>query len=200
MSRLRRIVWLRHGNTVGNSHERFHGSGDVALSCEGYRQVRDAARALRTEVFDLVVSSPLQRAWKSAWVVTGGARIRLEPAFREVDFGRWEGLTAEEIRASDPVLYQDWQADAPGFEYPSGEPRAAFRERVLRGFAELESSGAAHVLAVSHKGVIRTVVTHLIDEPLDDDVPELAGLVSISRRPDGRWFLGRTSSNPAGLA
>jgi len=171
----------------------------VALSEEGYRQVREAARALRTEVFDLVVSSPLQRAWKSAWVATGGAPIRLEPGFREVDFGRWEGLTAEEIQAADPVLYQDWQSGAPGFEYPAGELRAAFRERVLRGFEALESSGAAHVLAVAHKGVIRTVVEHLIDEPLDENAPELAGILSISRRPDGRWFLGRTSSNPPGL-
>jgi len=199
MSRLRRIVWLRHGNTVGNSHERFHGSGDVALSEEGARQVREAARALRTDVFDLVVSSPLQRAWKSAWLVTGGAPIRLEPGFREVDFGRWEGLTAEEIRAADPVLYEDWQSGAPGFEYPAGELRAAFRERVLRGFAALESSGAANVLAVAHKGVIRTVVDHLVETPLSEGVPELAGLVSISLGPDGRWFVGRHGSNPAGL-
>ncbi|MDH3518901.1 MAG: histidine phosphatase family protein [Myxococcales bacterium] len=197
MSRLRRIVWLRHGDTVGESRTRFHGSGDVALSEEGQRQVREAAQQLRREVFDLIVASPLQRAWKSAAIVTGGAPIRLEPDFREIHFGRWEGMTADEIRASDPVLYEDWQTGVSGFEYPYGERRAAFRERVLRGFARLETSGAAHVLAVAHKGVIRTVVQHLVSEPLLEEIPHLAGVVSISRRPDGSWFVGRRGSDPS---
>ena len=47
MSRLRRIVLLRHGDTVGESRIRFHGSGDVALSDEGRQQVKDAALGLR---------------------------------------------------------------------------------------------------------------------------------------------------------
>ena len=56
MTQLRRIVLLRHGNTVGNSHERFHGSSDVALSGEGADQVRAAGRHLATEVFDVIAA------------------------------------------------------------------------------------------------------------------------------------------------
>ena len=92
--KLRRIVLLRHGNTVGNSKERYHGSGDVALSDEGRIQMREASRALAREVFDLVVASPLRRSWESAWIVAGGAPVRLEDGFREIHFGRWEGMTA----------------------------------------------------------------------------------------------------------
>jgi len=196
MSRLRRVVFLRHGDTVGESRIRFHGSGDVALSEAGRQQARDAARSLRTEVFDLVVASTLQRAWESAWIVTSGASVRLEPDFREVDFGRWEGLTAEEIRASDPILYEDWMAGAANFEYPAGESRKAFHERVVRGVERLEASEVAHVLAVAHKGVIRIAVEHLMGKPLEDGIPELGHAVSISRQPDGTWFLGRHGSDP----
>ncbi len=63
MSKLRRIVLVRHGETVGNSSVRFHGSGDVALSDEGRRQMRETAFRLRSEIFDLVMASPLQRSW-----------------------------------------------------------------------------------------------------------------------------------------
>ena len=199
MSRLRRIVLLRHGDTVGESRIRFHGSGDVALSDEGRQQVKDAALGLRTEVFDTLVASPLRRSWESAWIVSGGAQIRLESGFREIHFGRWEGMTAEEVRACDPVLYEDWQAGATAFEYPSGEPRADFKKRVVLGLERLEASGARHVLAVLHKGVIGSIVTHLVGAPLPDDVPELGQAVSVSRRPDGSWYLGRRSSNPDGL-
>ncbi|HEY5657853.1 MAG TPA: histidine phosphatase family protein [Myxococcota bacterium] len=200
MSELRRIVLLRHGDTVGDSRHRFHGSGDVALSGEGRRQVREAARALRGEVFDLVVASPLQRSWQSAWLAGGGAPIRLEPDFREIHFGRWEGMTAEEIEASDPILYRDWQAKARGFEYPSGEPLDDFQARIVRGVEKLQASGAPNVLAVLHKGVIRRIVEHLVGAPLQAGVPELGHAVAISRRPDGRWFVGRHGSNPESLA
>ena len=78
----------------------------------------------------MVVASPLGRAWKAATIVAPGLPVRLEPGFREIDFGRWEGLTREEIEARDPVLYRDWQAGTPGFEFPGGERRASFRTRI----------------------------------------------------------------------
>jgi broad specificity phosphatase PhoE len=199
MSRLRRIVLVRHGETVGNSGVRFHGSGDVALSDEGRSQMQETAFQLRSEFFDLVVASPLQRSWEGAWIVSGGAPVRLEAGFREVDFGRWEGLSKEEIEASDPVLFADWQSRSHGFEYPSGERRADFVARVERGLSALMDSGASSVLLVVHKGVIRVIAEKLLGEPLADGVPALGGAVGLSRRADGSWLLGRRSSNPPSL-
>jgi broad specificity phosphatase PhoE len=200
MSKLRRIVLLRHGDTVGNSKERFHGSRDVALSDEGRAQMRAASRLLAREVFDVVVASPLQRSWEAARIVAGGAPVRLEPGFREIHFGRWEGLSAEEIEAADPVLYRDWRSRTSGFEFPSGELRAVFRARVLAGLARIEQAGAANALVVVHKGVIRTIAEHLLGSPLEDGIPALAGAVSLSRAAGGAWFRGRHGSDPAGLA
>jgi broad specificity phosphatase PhoE len=198
MSSLRRIVMVRHGETEGQSSVRFHGSADVRLNDEGRAQLREAARKMRTEVFDLVVASPLRRSWEGAVIVSGGAPVRLYPEFREVHFGHWEGLTAEEIEASDPALYQDWQSDAANFDYPGGEPRAEFRARVKRGLDSLMASGAASVLLVSHKGVIRAIGEQLVGQPLSDG-PELGGVVSLSRGADDAWIEGRRSSNPPAL-
>jgi broad specificity phosphatase PhoE len=199
MSKLRRIVLVRHGETVGNSSVRFHGSGDVALSDEGRSQMRQTAFRLRDETFDLVVASPLQRSWEAAWIVSGGASIRLEAEFREVHFGRWEGLTKDEIEASDPVLFADWQRKSSGFEYPSGELRADFHARVERGLSLLMDSGASRALVVVHKGVIRVIAEKLLGEPLADGEPELGGAIGISRGGDGSWFRGRRGSNPPAL-
>ena len=198
MSSLRRIVLLRHGNTVGNSHERFHGRRDVALSDEGRRQMRAAAPELVHEFFDVVVASPLARAWESARLLAGSHPVRLLPEFREIDFGRWEGLTAEEIEARDPALYRAWRSGAADFEFPGGERRADFRARVLRGLGTLEASGARNALVVSHKGVIRVLAEHLSGEALEGGGPDLGGLVSVTRVGD-RWLRGRRSSDPAAL-
>jgi broad specificity phosphatase PhoE len=200
MSLLRRIVMIRHGETDGNSSVRFHGAADVDLSAAGREQMRAAAARLGGEVVDLVLASPLRRAWRSAWIVAHGRPVRLEPDFREIHFGRWEGLSAEEIRASDPVLHEDWQAGKPGFEYPGGEPRAEFRARVGRGLERLLASPARGALVVAHKGVIRTIVEELTGAPLERKRPALAEVIGVSRQPDGSWFLGRHSSNPPALS
>jgi broad specificity phosphatase PhoE len=198
MSTLRRIVMVRHGETEGRSSVRFHGSADVPLNDEGRAQVHQRARRLATEVFDLVVASPLRRSWESAAIVSGGAPIRLEADIREIHFGRWEGLTAEEIEASDPSLYQEWQSGASGFEYPGGEPRAEFGERVKRGLESMTQSGAASILVVGHKGVMREIGRQLLGQELASPL-ELGGVASLSRGVDGNWFEGRRGSNPEGL-
>jgi broad specificity phosphatase PhoE len=194
---LRRLVMLRHGETVGNSSVRFHGAADVPLSDAGRAQLRAAARGLRQEFFDLVVASPLRRSWEGAAVVAGGAPVRIEDGLREIDFGRWEGLSAPEIESRDPVLYREWRARKPGFEYPGGELRADFQRRVMQAFDRIEASGAESVLLVGHKGVIRTLAENLTGVPLADGEPGLACAVGLSRDPAGRWFLGRRGSEPA---
>ena len=162
MSQLRRIVLVRHGETDGESSIRFHGSSDVALAAEGRRQMQVVADELGDETFDLVAASPLRRSWQSAWIASRGAAVGLVPEFREVNFGRWEGLTREEIQAADPVLYEDWQQGAEGFEYPGGEARADFRARVQAGLEKVLASPARSALLVLHKGVIRV----MSEEPL----------------------------------
>lgn len=198
MSPLRRIVLLRHGNTVGNSHERFHGRADVPLSEQGRAQVRAASRKLAYEVFEIVAASPLARAWESARLLAGSHPVRLLPELCEIDFGYWEGLTAEEIEARDPALYRAWRSGAAGFEFPGGERRADFRARVLRGLEILEKSGARNALVVCSKGVIRTIAEHLTGETLEDGGPDLGSIVSVTRVGD-RWLRGRRSSDPAAL-
>jgi broad specificity phosphatase PhoE len=188
MSRLRRIVLVRHGETDGESSVRFHGSTDVDLSAEGREQVARAGRALRGQRVDLVVASPLRRSWRAAWIAGGGAPVRLESDFREVDFGRWEGLTREEIQARDPILYREWQAGGGGFDYPGGESRQEFRARVGRGLARLLAADVDCALAVLHKGVIRVIVEHLTGKALPLGDPQLGGIVMLTRSPGGRWI------------
>jgi broad specificity phosphatase PhoE len=196
MSRLSHLLLVRHGETVGNSSVRFHGRGDVELSEHGRAQLRDVRDALGGQWFDLVVSSPLRRSWEGARILSGGAPVRVEDGLREIDFGRWEGLTAEEIEASDPTLYREWQEGAPGFVFPGGEPRKDFEERVHRALDRLQASGARSALMVLHKGPIRAIGARLLGEPLPKGEPGLGGTVQLTRTAADRWHLGRHGSDP----
>lgn len=122
--------------------------------------------------------------------------VRILDEFREIDFGRWEGLTADEIRARDPIRYQDWQQGRPGFEYPDGERRADFQARVDLAVEAMVASGLSSILVVVHKGVIRAIVRKVVGEELAEGLPELGGSVQLTRDVSGRWFVGR-HGNPA---
>lgn len=67
---MHRIVLLRHGESVGNSENRFTGWADVAFSDSGCEEARSAGRLLRAEGydFDIAYTSVLKRAIKSLWL------------------------------------------------------------------------------------------------------------------------------------
>jgi broad specificity phosphatase PhoE len=196
---MRRLVLLRHGETTGDSANRFLGSSDPDLSAAGREQMRLAAVKIRWEDFDLVASSPLKRAWQSAWMVAAGKPVRLISGFSEIHFGRWEGLSRDEAKASDPVLFEDREKGVAGFEYPGGEPRGEFRARVARGLGEVARAPGHAALIVAHKGVIRMICEILTGEKPAAGEPDLGRFIELTLEPGGIWILGRRSSDPPGL-
>lgn len=199
MGSVRRLALVRHGETEGNSSTRFFGSTDVSLSGEGRLQMSKVAMTFRDARTDLVVASPLRRSWEGAQIVSGGSQIRLIDGFREVDFGRWEGFTSEEIEATDPTRYAEWKSKSENFMYPGGEGRREFKNRVKAALEKLLTEQASNVLLVLHKGVIRIIIETLTNEPSPEDHPKLGELISLTRRGEGGWFKGTQSSNPTGL-
>ncbi len=190
---MRTLVLVRHGETVGNSSIRYYGRTDLELSELGREQMRAAGRWLhqrfRRAGFATVIASPLRRATEGATIIVGADHsIKIEE-FVEVDFGRFEGLSAEEIEARFPSDFARWNRDRldSGFAYPDGESRADFASRVDRGIqrmlevidaAPAPRDGAA--LVVAHRGVIRLIANRLAGT---EPVIEL-GSIQILQRDD----------------
>ena len=193
--RLTRLILVRHGETVGQSSIRYYGATDVPLSDLGRDQAREARDQIPGETFEAVWASSLCRAWESARIIAPGHSVRIESDFREIDFGRWEGLTREEIEETDPALFADWQSGKPGFKYPEGEERHAFRQRIERGLRRLRATGAASVLVVAHKGVVRTLLEITSHQTLEAEMPALGGVIHVSRNASGTWSTGRIGSD-----
>jgi len=193
--RLSRLILVRHGETAGQSSIRYYGATDVPLSELGRDQARLARQRIPGETFETVWASSLCRAWESAQIIAPKHSVRIEFDFREIDFGRWEGLTREEIEVLDPVLHGEWQAKKPGFEFPEGEKRDDFRHRIERGLDKLRETGAYSALVVAHKGVVRTLLELVSGLTLGAEMPPLGGVIHVSRNADGLWSTGRTGSD-----
>ena len=190
-SSLQVVVLVRHGETAGESSIRFHGAGDVPLNDEGRAHARAAATVIGKIDFDHHVASSLSRAAESAEIIRPHADIRLDDDLQEINFGRWEGLTREEIRALDPKLDDAWRADPMGFDFPGGERRADFRSRVDRGLTRALSLDVRHLLVVAHKGVVRRGVELLTHEAPAQPAPELGEVFYLVR--DGDHFIRRNN-------
>jgi broad specificity phosphatase PhoE len=193
--RLSRLILVRHGETAGQSSIRYYGVTDVPLSELGRDQARQARLRIPGETFETVWASSLCRAWESAQIIAPKHSVRIEFDFREIDFGRWEGLTREEIEVVDPLLHSDWQTKKPGFEFPEGERRADFRRRIERGLVRLRQTGVFSALVVAHKGVVRTLLELVAGQTLGPKMPPLGGVIHVSRNAAGVWATGRAGSD-----
>jgi len=189
-AKIRVVVFVRHGETTGESSIRYYGRTDLSLSVSGEQQMEAVRRCcddtgLR---FDLVITSTRRRCRQGASLIAPGIPSRALPGFDEVDFGAWEGLTAEEIARCDPGRYERWRQNPDEFVYPGGEGTAAFRARVSQTFEEVLPTLPARTLFVLHKGVIRTLLWHLLRDSQKVSTLRIGlGSIHVLANSDGLW-------------
>jgi alpha-ribazole phosphatase len=104
------IDLLRHGEPEGGRAYRGN-SIDDPLSERGWQQMRDAAGEFAQ--WDLIVTSPMRRccAFAEEFAQKIRVAVQIEPEFREVGFGAWEGKTPDEIIATDSYGYESFNLD-----------------------------------------------------------------------------------------
>lgn len=109
------VVLVRHGQTEWSVALRHTGRTDVPLDDEGRRQARALAVLLAGRRFERVLVSPLRRAVETCELAGYGDVAVLDERVVEFDYGDYEGLTTEDIRARVPG-WTVWDAGAPGGE------------------------------------------------------------------------------------
>jgi broad specificity phosphatase PhoE len=190
MTRLK-LTLVRHGETEGQSSVRYHGRNDVPLSALGRAQMARAREALAHERFDAVYASTLSRSVEAAAIIAGDpASVTRVAGFDEINFGEWEGLTAEEIRTRDPERYAAWMGARTDFCYPGGESVTSFRARVVRALHEvLAQAPAGHLLFAVHKGIIYSILIDLLrlDESQRRALSVPLASIHVVTRANGGW-------------
>jgi probable phosphoglycerate mutase len=158
---------LRHGQTAMSAERRFAGRGDIPLTKEGARQAARAARSLARTGVDIIVTSPLQRARRTAEAVAeaSGAALVVDDDLVEADFGSWEGLTFAEAGRQWPDELTAWLA-SPDAAPPGGESFAMVALRVLTALDRLlDAHRHRTAVVVSHVTPIKTLVCRALLAP-----------------------------------
>jgi broad specificity phosphatase PhoE len=141
----REIVLVRHGETEWSRSGQHTGVTDLPLTDEGEAQARAVTPKLAGREFALVLSSPMQRARRTAELAGFGDRVEVDENLRERNYGVYEGRTTKEIRVERPG-WDVWRDDCPGGE--TLEQLAARADGVIE--RALAADGDVLVFAHSH--------------------------------------------------
>ncbi len=135
----------------------------MRLSERGIAQARAIAEALEFEAFDRIYSSGLSRAIETARIVAEprGAQILIDDRLQEFDFGRWEGLTWNEIVAAEPYLAGMGSTAAKRYAPDGGESFSQVRARVDSFLDELSRQSVDAAAIVTHAGPLHAMFSAL---------------------------------------
>ena len=173
-SSTKRFWLVRHGQTQWNAQKRIMGQSDIPLSAKGCVQARWLARQLRAREIAAIYASDLARAHETARIIathrTSPLSVNVSSAWRELNFGKWEGLTYAQIadHYQDPLgFFSDPEHNAP----PGGESPAHLLQRVRSELVtvaqNLDWMAQGDVVIVSHSGALRMLLCDLLGIPLE---------------------------------
>ena len=151
-------LWLvRHGETEWSRSGRHTGTTDLPLTEAGERSARELAGRLSGTAFDDVVTSPLQRAARTA-ALAGFADARHDPRLVEWDYGDYEGITTPQIRETEPG-WTVWTHGARGGE--TVEQMCARMDAVLG-----DLPGEGRILVIAHGHTLRALSARWLGLPV----------------------------------
>jgi broad specificity phosphatase PhoE len=179
-------VWLvRHGETEWSKAGRHTSSTDLPLTVDGEQVARTLRPRLAGTSFDLVLTSPMQRARVTARLV-GFGHAEVDDDLVEWSYGAYEGRTSAEIREDVPG-WTIWTHPAPG-----GETPGQVTERLDRVVDRLRAV-PDRALVFGHGHALRALTARWLGLPVTDGRLFRLDTATLSR-------LGYERENPVILA
>mgnify|MGYP001471418249 FL=1 len=175
------LVLIRHGQSVWNAANRFTGWTDVELSPKGEDEAAAAGKELADLSFDVVHTSALVRAQRTAEIVmlhnraSGDIPTRYDERLNERHYGDLQGLNkaeTAEIHGADQVHIWRRSFDVPP---PGGESLEMTAERTIPYFVEEiipDLEEGKNVLVAAHGNSLRSIVMY-IEKISPDDITSL---------------------------
>lgn len=166
-----KFILVRHGQSKANECGYLVGNTEAPLSSLGEKQANAVSEyILKKYKVDVIYSSPLSRACNTVKGVADALDLPIvtEEKLTEFNFGKWEGLTLDEIKDKFDDGYSKWAKD-PGTYVPhGGESMAQLQSRVVERLKEIgKIEDGKTVLIGSHSSVIRALQCYIQGLPIE---------------------------------
>ena len=197
------LYLIRHGEIANVSPRRYIGRLDLPLTPNGQKQMAELAEVLSPISIDRVICSPLSRCTESAQILSENSNVlpEIDPNLTEIALGSWEGLTVAEVRKRYPGHYEARGKDLACFRPLGGESFQDLRNRVLPAFHHICSAAGEQIAIVSHAGVNRVLLCHVLGVPLANlfRLEQDYGCVNILRHKAGTIQIKSINLRPGRL-
>lgn len=165
------LLLVRHGQTAWNRDERFRGRADVPLDETGLAQAEATARRVAAGWAPAAVYvSPLSRAVQTGAAIARLCGVVVQPRddLLDIDYGAWQGLTADEARVRWPEAVAAWYSNPGLANIPGGEHLGAVRDRGLNAVTHIaETHEDQTVVVVGHTVINRAILIGMLKLGLD---------------------------------
>ncbi|ABW19743.1 histidine phosphatase family protein [Alkaliphilus oremlandii] len=163
-----KFILARHGETQANIAKIYSGWSNYELTEKGTSQIKILAEELRGYNCDFIYASPLGRTMETAREIskTIGKKIIVDKNLREMNFGVFEGKTADEIQRIYPKEWDTWLREYQSYRIPEGESLQDVLDRAKILIDSLKDQEGTAII-VSHSGVIQSVLTDLLNLELN---------------------------------
>lgn len=162
------LYLVRHGTT---KLHRYRGRRDVPLDAQGYQDAIECADRLADVGLSAVYTGPLRRTIATAQIIAekaGVPDVRILSGLNNLDYGTWEGMTAEEAAMFDPDAFARYRSAPADAACPMGEGLGDAQHRIIAALQVIGSRHAGQVVAaVTHAVMIRLILmklNHIEDE------------------------------------
>lgn len=164
------LYLIRHCEAEGNINDTFQGKIDQDITEKGAKQLERLSERCRDIHLDVIYSSPLIRAYKTAEAINKyhGLDIITDEAFSEIDGGEFEGCKWDQLPLLFPNTYELWKNKFALFKTEKGESMAQVYKRVSDGIMKVVRENTGKSIAVaSHGCAIRNMCCFLKGLGLD---------------------------------
>jgi alpha-ribazole phosphatase/probable phosphoglycerate mutase len=161
-----RFYLARHGEVV--NHGVYNGQTDVDITATGIQQMERLRDLLKEKNLSAVYSSDLLRTEKGAQIIAQPHSLRPEsfPEFREMHFGRWQGLSYPEVMERYPADIPQWMSNLENSRIPGGESFLDMRNRAIPKLQELiEHHRGQEFAMVCHGALNRLIIAEALHLP-----------------------------------
>ena len=189
-----KIYLVRHGETDWNKAGKFQGSENIPLNEYGIELAEVTSEGMKDIPFDIIYTSPLIRARKTAEIMRRDRKIEIieDERLKEMNFGRYEGADIRKVKAdkehglhdfiSNPGVYR--AKDGENFEDVIARCRSFLEEILIPQEKKYEN-----VMLAGHGALIRCFLRCIEDRPLSEfwgGAPQGNCAVTIVELTDGK--------------
>jgi broad specificity phosphatase PhoE len=169
---------------------------DEPISLQGHTETQ--------QLWTYFCGKPIARIYVSQYLRTGQTieyvanKIGLSPItderLNEIDNGALEGLTDQQVQQKFPEIWKAFKEKNHDFQFPDGESGEAALRRI-KSFIKEKQESKEDILIVSHEGLIRLFLCHILRLPVYqrwDFRVDFCGIMELEYQPDdGNWKLIR---------